>query len=403
MSPDQYRFLQQRIAVLLGAFAKVHERAIADSAFRAQLGLFEWEEALVQQDQRFHAPSPTARLDTFLLGDGESFAITEYNAETPAAQAYNDVLSDVFLTLPAMRGFLHRYDVRPLPARHRVLNALLDSYKEWCGRAHEAPTIAILDWREVPTYSEHLLFQDYFRAHGLECVTADPREVEYRNGRLTAGDFPVTLIYKRVLISELIDRGGRDHPVVRAVQDGAVCMVNPFACKVLHKKASLALLSDERNADLFSADEQRAIAEHVPWTRRVDERWTCHGEQRVELVPFVLAQRERLVLKANDEYGGKGIVLGWLTPDDEWERAVRTALEQPFVVQERIGIPSEVYPSVHEGRLELHERIMDTAPFIYDGAVVDSCLTRLSTDPLVNVTAGGGSTVPTFLVESRER
>jgi len=29
-------------------------------------------------------------------------------------------------------------------------------------------------------------------------VIADPREVEYHNGRLMAGDFHITLIYKRV-------------------------------------------------------------------------------------------------------------------------------------------------------------------------------------------------------------
>jgi hypothetical protein len=32
---------------------------------------------------------------------------------------------------------------------------------------------------------------------------------------------------------------------------------------------------------------------------------------------------------------------------------------------------------------------------------VDGCLTRLSTDALVNVTAGGGSTVPSFVVAPR--
>jgi hypothetical protein len=403
MSPEQYRYLQRHVATLLGAFAKAHFRAMADPAFRAQFGLADWEEALIQHDHRFGAPSPTSRLDTFLLPDRDAFAITEYNAETPAAQGYSDVLADVFATLPAMRAFLRRYEVRPVLARHRVVNALLDSFHEWSGRPHEAPTIAILDWREVPTYSEHLLFQDYFRMQGLRCITADPREVEYRNGRLVAGDFHITLIYKRVLISELIDRGGMDHPVVRAVQDGAVCMVNPFACKILHKKASLAVLSDERNSALYTAEEHQAIAEHVPWTRRVEERWTRYRDQSIDLVPFILAQRERLALKANDEYGGKGIVLGWLTAADEWERAVQTALAQPFIVQERITIPSETYPSMRDGRLELHERIMDTAPFIYYGDVVDSCLTRLSTDPLVNVTAGGGSTVPTFLVEPRER
>ena len=43
-------------------------------------------------------------------------------------------------------------------------------------------------------------------------------------------------IYKRVLISELIERCGIDHHVVRAVRDRAVCMVKPFACKLLHKR-----------------------------------------------------------------------------------------------------------------------------------------------------------------------
>jgi len=33
---------------------------------------------------------------------------------------------------------------------------------------------------------------------------------------------------------------------------------------------------------------------------------------------------------------------------------------------------------------------------------MSGCLTRLSTAALLNVTAGGGSTVPTFIVEKRE-
>jgi hypothetical protein len=32
---------------------------------------------------------------------------------------------------------------------------------------------------------------------------------------------------------------------------------------------------------------------------------------------------------------------------------------------------------------------------------MDGCLTRLSNDPLLNVSAGGGSSVPTFVVEER--
>ncbi len=35
------------------------------------------------------------------------------------------------------------------------------------------------------------------------------------------------------------------------------------------------------------------------------------------------SNREQLVLKPNDEYGGKGIVLGWEVDDAEWERGDR--------------------------------------------------------------------------------
>jgi hypothetical protein len=398
--PEYQRFLAETVGTLLGAFAQAHTAALEDAAFRAQFALTDWEEALVTESPGFRAPSPTSRLDTFYFPESGALAVTEYNAETPAAPAYCDTLTELFYALPVVREYLRRYELRPLPARHNVLHALLDAWRQWGGGA-QAPRIAILDWREVPTYSEHVLFRDYFRALGLECITADPREVEYRDGALLAGDFGITLIYKRVLLSELVERGGRDHPVIRAVRERAVCMVNPFACKILHKKASLAVLSDERNAALFSAEQQAAIARHIPWTRRVEERHTLFGGQPVDLVPFIAEHREHLVLKANDEYGGKGIVLGWLTAQDEWERALRTALVEPFVVQDRVPIPEEAFPTLEGGHVALASRIMDTAPFVFDGAYMDGCLTRLSTNALVNVTAGGGSTVPTYVVSAR--
>jgi hypothetical protein len=71
-------------------------------------------------------------------------------------------------------------------------------------------------------------------------------------------------------------------------------------------------------------------------------------------------------------------------------------------VQDRIRLPSEPYPSLVEGRVQIYDRMLDTAPFVYNGEYMDGCLTRLSTVALLNVTAGGGSTVPTFVVEKRD-
>jgi len=400
ITAEQYRFVATASEVILQAFAKAYAAALADRSVRAQFGLFDWEEDLIAVDPGFRDPSPTSRLDAFYAPDRGELRYSEYNAETPAAAAYTDALAEVFLGLPVMRSFLRAYALRPLPARHGVLHALLDAYEQWAGR-RAAPQIAILDWREVPTYSEFVLFADYFAAQGLSCVIADPREVEYTGGRLWAGGRAVDLIYKRVLLSELVDREGRDHPVIRAVRDRAVCMVNPFRCKVLHKKASLAVLSDERNARLFTPAERQAIDAHIPWTRRVAERRTVYRGRTVDLVPFVLERREQFVLKSNDEYGGRGILLGWETDAAGWERAVRAALEEPAVVQERVPVPREPFPALVDGRLEFAERMLDIDPFVVYGAQVEGCVTRLSTAALLNVTAGGGSTNTTFVVERR--
>lgn len=400
LMPAQYRFLQNRIKILMRAFERAYRRAIIDKPFRDQFGLLDWEEELIQFDPGFRYAAPLSRLDAFFLTDTEELRFTEYNAEVPAAPAYNDVLSEAFFVLPIMRKFARHYELRPLPVRHSVLHTLWEVYYHWAGR-RDVPRLAIMDWREVPTYSEFLLFQDYFQRQGKECIIVDPREVEYRDGRLMAGDYHITLIYKRVLIDELVRKMGMNSPVIQAVRDGAVCMVNPFRCKILYKKASLAVLSDERNAHLFNKQEREAIEAHIPWTRWVTERHSTFHGQPIDLLPFIIKYRDRLVLKPNDDYGGRGIVLGWQVSESEWADAVQKARELPYVVQERILLPTEPYPSMVNGKLQITDRMLDTAPYVFYGSFVDGCLTRLATQDLLNVTAGGGSTVPTFVVDKR--
>ena len=400
MTVDGYASLQARIVPLLRAFQRIHDRAMIDPPFRRHFGLLDWEETLLEADPGYTRATPTSRLDFFAVPGSKSLGLTEYNAETPAGAAYGDTLSDVFLDMPAMRAFARTHEVSPIPARHGVGGALLDAWNEFSG-TRARPRIAILDWSDVPTYTEFELYQAHFRAMGLECVIDDPRNVEYRDGRLIVAGAPADLVYKRVLISELVEQCGLESPLVRAVRERAVCMVDGFRCKILHKKASLAVLSDEANQDMFPLDERLAIAGCIPWTRVVADRTTTWRGAAVDLVRLILDLREWLVLKPNDDYGGKGITLGWTVDNATWETAVKAALASPHIVQERVEVPSEPYPSWVDGRVELLDRQFDTAPFVTNGEYMEGLLTRLSTAVLLNVTAGGGSTVPTFIARPR--
>ena len=400
LTMGQYRHLSRASALVGGAFEAERRAAMHDSELRAQFGLTAWEEQLIHADPGFAVASPTSRLDAFYASGEGGLKFTEYNAETPAGAAYNDALSRVMMALPVMQEFTRSHVALPLPSAPSVVNALLDAYHTFRG-IRETPSVVILDWADVPTRSEFVLFEREFAARGIPAFVGDPRDAAYTNGTLTIAGTPVTLIYKRVLIDELVTREGLDSPVVRAVRDGAVCMVNPFRCKLLHKKASLAVVSDERQAAHLTAEQRAAVAAHVPWTRLVEERTTTYGGTTVDLLPFIAARRETMVLKPNDEYGGKGIVLGWTVDDAAWQSAVRAALCEPFIVQERVEVPSEPWPAWENGALQIGDRMLDTAPFLADGTVMTGCLTRIATDPLLNVTAGGGSNVPTFLVEER--
>ncbi len=401
LSPAGHAVMQRATTGLLRAFDTLYRAALADPALRAQFHLTEMEELLVREDHGLWQGSILSRLDAFFTAGGDGVRFTEYNGETPAGAAYGDVLTELFQAMPVMRTFQQRWRTQPLPARHHTVNALLEGFATWRG-TREKPSVVILDWKEVPTFHEFLLFKHFFEGLGIACLIADPRDCEYRGGVLYADGTPVNLIYKRVLISELLERGGGlDQPVVRAVRDKAACLMDGFRCKMLHKKASLAVLSDERNAHLFSGGELAVIRDTVPWTRVVEERTTTAAGAPVDLIPWILAHRERMVLKPNDEYGGTGIVLGWEVDDTGWEAAVGTALASPHVVQERIHLPSEPFPSAIDDRLVIADRIVDTAPFCFNGTYSDGCLSRISTAALVNVTAGGGSTVPTFIVEPR--
>ena len=397
---QEWQTASRMSTTLVSAFNKAYLAMLGNPDLRRQVWLTPEEEILVGYEAGTRLPVPIGRLDCSLIhsDDGDpSLHLLEYNAESPAAIAYEDGLAELFLQTPLMQAFRQRFQVYPLWAKPAALQTLLRLYREWGGRT--LPTIAIVDWENLPTLHEFILFQEYFARQGIRSVIVTPQAMSYEDGVLYAGGMAVDFVYKRVLTHELLARYGVEHPLVYAVRDRAVCMMNRFSCKLLHKKASLAFLSDERNAPLFTADEKAAIQRHIPWTRRVEERVTWFEGAQIDLLPFIAGNQQRLVLKPNDEYGGKGVVLGWDVSAEQWQQAVADAVAQPSVVQLRAALGQEDFPvALPSGGFAVQPRLVDFDPFIFDGRYAGGCLTRLSAGGLLNVTAGGGTTVPTMVV-----
>jgi hypothetical protein len=336
------------------AIQKVKDAAIHDDSIVRDLGVTEIERELISIDPGYRAVSPTARLDSFLTDDAYSFV--ELNGESPAGIAYVDAAYDIFLRLPVMQRFAETYNVRPLFGRRHMLDVLLDSYEEFLGRKPDTvPQIAIVDLKGMPTQKEFELFKEFFEREGYPSIICSPDELEFNKNRLRAGDFQIDIVYKRLLVNEYLPIMLECPALLDAYRAGAICMVNSFRSKLIHKKALFAVLTDQN----------------------------------------------KLVLKPNDDYGGHGITIGWNTDEISWEEALRGALVNgDYLVQERVPTARETFPALKDdGTIDFAEQLVDLDPLLFNGKV-RSAFTRLSYTELANVSSGGGM-VPTFIISEK--
>ncbi|HEY0070880.1 MAG TPA: hypothetical protein VGE04_13015 [Chloroflexia bacterium] len=400
---EQYAVITDVVRTLASAMVKLRRACLADASLRDQLDLNPEELRLAMIDPGFEEPSPSIRLDSFW--SERDWRFVEINAESPAAIAYEDVLADLFLELPALHEWKHQngYNLNPLYARTRFMQAIREAwgqFRQTYGPGFNGtPTVAIVDWAGVPTDTEFEIFRRYFEAQGLRTIITQPERLEFRDGRLRDGDFVIDVYYKRVLTSELLAKPDAARATIQAYEAGKICVINSFRAKLLHKKMSLGLMHDEANAHLFSEHELEVIRRHIPWTRKVAEGKTTLNGRTIDLLPFIADNRENLVLKPNDEYGGKGVVIGWTASDEEWQGAIKEALESSFVVQWAVQLDQEAYPYYDQQHgVSFRDLTADLDPFVF-GPDMAGILTRLSAAALLNVTAGTGSVVPTMIVE----
>ena len=213
-------------------------------------------------------------------------------------------------------------------------------------------------------------------------------------------------MYRRVLINDILAKPKECAALVKAYEAQAVCVANNFRCKIPHVKAFFAVLTEEKNAKLFSSEEREMIERHVPWTRVVDDVKTDYRRKPIGLLEHIRKNRNDLVLKPSDEYGGTGVTLGWETDAKDWEKAIEGALpgkaDGCWIVQEKIAMRRGEFPYIGaNGKVEFKDMLVDFAPYMFRGKMA-GFLTRLSASGLANVTSGGGQ-IPAFRVEEKRK
>ena len=393
----QYETLVKTGEALISAIDRMQRMVLASPALLARMELLPAEKMLAAIDPGYQVPEVAARLDSHVCNG--TLHVVQYNADSPSGAAYTEMLSDLFYDSPPVKEFRKRYHLSRVGGKKHLLGALLKAYKQYGG--HKKPNIAILEFR--PAYhseqSEFQFFRDFFREEGYAVEIVSPDQLEYRNKVLRKGNFEIDLVYRRVSIQEFLMRFDLTHPLVRAYREHTVCVVNSFRSELAHKKAMFALLTDDALTAKFPVAERKAIHDHVPWTRLVVAGKTTYHEDTIDLIEFITKNRERFVLKPNDDYSDLHSFFGWEMDETAWDRALKQATRAPYVVQEKVDPVRAIFPMVTYGQLEFKEMQVDVHPHAYLGKVL-SCSSWLSTGNSGFSSVGG--LVPTFILDNKQ-
>jgi len=397
LSRRQYASLVKAAEALCSAIDRVKQMVLASPPLLARIGLLPAEKMLASIDPGYSYLAVTSLLDTYLSNG--SLRFVGYDADSTAGVAYGSALADLFYDAPPMRKFRRQYKLTKFGGAKYLVQSLLAAYRQYGGKLK--PRVGVMEFRQAfqsGDLSDYQLVREILRQNGLEAEVVSPDQLEYRNGVLRQGEFTIDLVFRRVKVHEFLLRFDLSHPLVRAYRDHAVCMVNSFRSELAHKRSIFALLTDETLTAGFPAAEKAAIQECIPWTRVVAPGMTKYKGRSVDLMDFILKNREKLVLKPNDDSGEEHIVQGLATDEAGWERAVKRAARTPHVVQERVEPVKAVFPVYRYGGLEMRELQVDIHPHAYLGKV-QGCSSWVS-----EVTAGSFSSVagiaPTYILES---
>lgn len=395
LTEAMYNWVQDTVYLIRQAVLRIAAAFFNNKTLlRDDLGMEEWEIELAAIPTNVIRLSALSRMDSFMTAD--SFKFVELNGESPAGIAYIHELGRIYREMPLFQEFERTHPIRFIsPMEHTFATMQLIYHEQFDGR-EEHPTFAIVDHLNVPTIHEFHLLKRYFERMGSPCEVVAPQELECRDGWIYANGRKIDILYRRLLLNEFYAIKDECPAFLEGYKAQKTCYLNTFRTKMVHKKALFAFLTDERYTHVLTPEQQEAIRAHIPWTRLLREQRTTFRGLKIDLLEFVRSNRKYFVIKPNDEYGGKGVTLGFASTQAEWDDALTNSFGKGFVVQETVDIHREPFLMKTANGWDMIPTIIDLDPYL-NGPLMGGCLTRTSASNLANVTAGGG-TLPMFIL-----
>jgi len=178
-------------------------------------------------------------------------------------------------------------------------------------------------------------------------------------------------------------------PVIDAFTGGKVFIIDTFRSILASEKSLFALISDRKNHSFYNDREVKFIKKHIPWTRIVrHENTTDITGNEVDLIDYIIANQDRLVLKKSSDIRGDHLGPAWDMNHMDWKTLVSWILSsnELWVAQEKIEFNSSERYAIEDDYIKLKKIFWCVHPYIFNGKF-QTCYGKTSDEPVVNADA----------------
>ncbi|MFN9296144.1 MAG: hypothetical protein ACK6DZ_00340 [Acidobacteriota bacterium] len=368
LTKKQFELLTKNGQLLHSAIDLLESLALTQPALLQRWELLPAERMLAGIHPGYPFPHVSCLMNAVI--EQTSPRIRGMQSTSAAGLAYGEMLSDMFFDAGPVREFRKKQALTKLGGTKLLLSALLKAYKAYGGKRQ--PQMAILEFKQpfqTIDSAEYLVLCELFRKHGYQTELVNPEQLDYRNGALSKGDYRIDLLFRAASLQEFLLRFDLSHPLVKAYREGKVCMVNSFRAELAQKPTMFCLLTDEVITASFPLAERKAIAAMVPWTRTVAAGRTQRGPEQIDLPEYISAHKDELILLPNDSTGTLPVYDGPSTEQSAWDRAIKQALRERYVVQQRIRPETSRFPVLFYGSMDYRDMQVQVHPHAMLGEV----------------------------------
>ncbi|MCL2717755.1 MAG: hypothetical protein FWE14_03125 [Lachnospiraceae bacterium] len=327
LSTARYAEICDFITKLYKIFDKIINHYFADAGYRGLFGFEPGLEELILASSRRNCWIPMARIDFFLNEETGTIKMCEINTDGTSAMNEDRLLGEFLSENSAFQTFMQGKTYRRFELFDSWVKEFLEVYQAYCTGSYKNPRVAIVDFLDVGYVTEFEKFKATFIEHGIETEICDICDLSYDGTVLRTGSgMVVDAIYRRAVTSDIMNNLDKVGDFIKAVKDGAVCLVGDFVTQVVHNKRLFFILFHEATKNILTGEEFEFITGHFPETFSLtSENLTANK---------VYENREKWIIKPCDSYGAKGFFAGRNLSKEKWEQACEEHLKEDYILQE---------------------------------------------------------------------